>query len=105
MLNKFINWVRGKEEPAGKGNPSMDFGRYSDNNKQSGKVRRWKDADQLFKEKKYAASVDAFFDYLKDDVAGNVTYIRDDNQVRFEFYQGSKIIRGEIKDNHLSADV
>ena len=72
MLNKFINWVRGREEPAGKGNPSMDFGRYSDNNKQSGKVRRWKDADQLFKEKKYAASVDAFFDYLKDDVAGNV---------------------------------
>ncbi|ANH82999.1 hypothetical protein A8C56_20215 [Niabella ginsenosidivorans] len=105
MLNKFLNWVRGKEEPAGKGILLMDFGRYSDNNKVSGKVRRWKDADNLFKEKKYAESVDAFFDYLRDDDAENVRYTREGNHVRFEFYQGSKIIRGEIKENHLSADV
>lgn len=51
MLHKFLNWVRGKEEPAGLDNPSLDFGRYSDNNKVPGKVRRWKEADSLFKEK------------------------------------------------------
>ncbi|MCF3110494.1 hypothetical protein LL912_17035 [Niabella sp. CC-SYL272] len=105
MLNKILNWVRGKEEPSAQGNPSIEFGRYSDNNKMSGKVRRWKDADSLFKEKNYAASVDAFFDYLKDDAVQNVRYTRNGDTASFELFQGSKIIRGEIRDNRLSADV
>ncbi|MBZ4189203.1 YbjN domain-containing protein [Niabella beijingensis] len=105
MLNKFLNWVRGKEEPAAEGNPSIDFGRYSDNNKVSSKVRRWKEADNLFKEKNYAASVDAFFDYLKDDTVQNVRYARNGDTATFELFQGSKIIRGEIRENRLSADV
>lgn len=105
MFGKFLSWVRSKGEPAGKDNPSMDFGRYSDNNKVPRKVRRWKDADTLFKEKKYTESIDAFFDYLKDDNAENVRYSRNGDRAHFEFYQGSKIIRGEIRNNHLSADV
>ncbi|SDE20857.1 type III secretion system chaperone family protein [Niabella drilacis] len=105
MLNKFLNWVRGKEEPAAQNNSSIDFGRYSDNNKVPGKVRRWKEADNLFKEKSYVASVDAFFDYLKDDATQNVRYIRNGDTATFELYQGSKVIRGEIRENRLSADV
>lgn len=105
MLKNLFNWVRGKDEPSASGNSSVEFGRYSDNNKGTGKVRRWKDADNLYKEKRYNESIDAFFDYLQDDVAENVRYTRDGDNAQFEFYQGSKIIRGEIKDNHLSADV
>ncbi|MGJ7031051.1 hypothetical protein [Niabella hirudinis] len=105
MLNKFLNWVRGKEEPAAQNNIAVDFGRYSDNNKVPGKVRRWKEADNLFKEKNYAASVDAFFDYLKDDGIQNVRYTRNGDTATFELYQGSKIIRGAIRENRLSADV
>lgn len=42
---------------------------------------------------------------MKDDSAENVRYNREGEQARFEFYQGSKIVRGEIKNNHFSADV
>jgi glucose-6-phosphate 1-dehydrogenase len=57
-------------------------------------VNRWTDADNLFKEKKYTESFDAFFDYLRDDAVQNVVYERNGAEGRFQFYQGSKIVRG-----------
>src|SRR4030095_7203374 len=85
--------------------PAIFFGRYSDNNKPVEKVNRWTDADNLFKEKKYPESFDAFFEYLRDDSIGNVVHERNENSGRFEFYQGSKIVRGKYDQGHLQAEV
>ena len=86
---------RGKKKEAAI-EPAISFGRYSDNNKPVAKVNRWTDADNLFKEKKYPESLDAFFDYLRDDTVQNVVYERNGAEGRFHFYQGSKMVRGSF---------
>jgi hypothetical protein len=102
MLDKLFGRKK-KELPADE--PGVVFGRYSDNNKPAAKVNRWTDADNLFKEKKYTESIDAFFDYLKDDAAQNVVYERSGEKGRFEISQGSKIVRGLFDKEELKAEV
>ncbi|HEY6504298.1 MAG TPA: hypothetical protein VIZ28_10015 [Chitinophagaceae bacterium] len=101
MLNKIFGWGKKKEEPG----PDIFFGRYSDNNKPVVKVNRWTEADNLFKEKKYPESLDAFFEYLRDDSISNVVYERNGAEGRFEFYQGSKIVRGRFDQEQFFAEV
>jgi hypothetical protein len=74
MLEKLFG--RKKNRPETQQAPEISFGRYSDNNKSVAKVTRWTDADNLFKEKKYPESFDAFFDYLRDETRQNVVYQR-----------------------------
>ncbi|NOT50417.1 MAG: hypothetical protein HOP10_03965 [Chitinophagaceae bacterium] len=103
MFDKLFG--RGKKKEESKSGPDIFFGRYSDNNKPLAKVNRWTEADNLFKEKKYTDSFDAFFDYLRDDTVQNVVYERNGAEGRFEFYQGSKIIRGHFNNEVLKAEV
>ncbi|MEQ1675141.1 MAG: hypothetical protein ABL876_00490 [Chitinophagaceae bacterium] len=103
MLEKLFGWGK-KKEPA-QAEPEIPFGRYSDNNKPLAKVNRWTDADTFFKEKKYPESLDAFFDYLRDDTLQNVVYERNGAEGRFEFYQGSKMVRGNFDKEELKAEV
>jgi hypothetical protein len=85
--------------------PDINFGRYSDNNKTVEKVNRWTDADNLYKEKKYQESIDAFFDYLRDDAENNVMLNRNGTDFTFQIFQGSKIVRGTGNAEHLQAEV
>lgn len=101
MLDKIFGRGKKKEDPG----PAILFGRYSDNNKPVAKVSRWTDADNLFKEKKYPESLDAFFEYLRDDNTQNVVYERNGAEGRFQFYQGSKIVRGTFNNEQLQAEV
>ncbi len=103
MLDKLFGWGKKKEEPQAQ--PDIPFGRYSDNNKPMAKVARWTDADNLFKEKKYPESLDAFFEYLRDDAAQNVIYERNGTDGRFHFYQGSRIVRGSFDKDQVKAEV
>ncbi len=103
MFNKIFGKGKKKEETPSA--PDISFGRYSDNNKPVAKVNRWTDADNCFKEKKYAESLDAFFDYLRDDGLQNVVYERNGAEGRFQFYQGSKIVRGRFTSELLEAEV
>src|ERR1700730_16687224 len=103
MLDKIFGWKKKKDESPP--DPGIPFGRYSDNNKPVAKVNRWTDADALFKEKKYTDSFDAFFEYLRDDTQQNVVYERNGAEGRFQFYQGSKIIRGTFNNEKVNADV
>jgi len=101
MLEKFF----GRSKKKAEAEPAIFFGRYSDNNKPVEKVNRWTDADNLFKEKKYTESFDAFFEYLRDDSLDNVVHERNESNGRFHFYQGSKIVRGNYDKEHLKAEV
>lgn len=101
MLDKIFGWSKKKAAP----DPDIHFGRYSDNNKPLVKVNRWTDADNLYKEKKSYESLDAFFEYLRDDSIQNVVHERNDNEGRFHLYQGSKIVRGSYNNEHFYAEV
>ena len=103
MFDKLFGRNKKKEEPLPA--PAIPFGRYSDNNKPVAKVSRWTDADNLFKEKKYTESIDAFFEYLRDDQTQNVVYERNGAEGRFHLYQGSKIVRGVFNNEALKAEV
>lgn len=103
MLDKLFG--RGKKKAETQAAPNIVFGRYSDNNKPLAKVSRWTDADNLFKEKKITESFDAFFEYMRDDAAQNLIYERNGAEGRFEFYQGSKMVRGSFNNELLKAEV
>ena len=103
MFDKLFG--RGKKKEESQAPPDIVFGRYSDNNKPVTKVTRWTDADNLYKEKKYTESFDAFFDYLRDDAEQNVVYERNGAEGRFQFYQGSKIVRGSFDHELVKAEV
>lgn len=100
MFDKLFG--RGKKKPE---NPDIPFGRYSDNNKTVEKVRRWTDADNLFKQQSYYESIDAFFDYLADDKEKNVILQRTNENGTFQIFQGSKIVRGEFNKESLKAEI
>lgn len=104
MLDKIFSWSKKKSEE-GDAEPGIQFGRYSDNNKSVEKVERWNEAESLFKEKKYYESIRAFFDYLLDDDIGNVVHSGEGSKGEFEFYQGSKIIRGHYDEELFEAEV
>jgi hypothetical protein len=104
MFEKLFGW--GKKQAAETVTaPAINFGRYSDNNKTPQKIAQWTNADNLFKEKKYTESLDAFFDYLRDDAIANVQTSRDGEVLKFELSQGSKIVRGTCNARHLQAEV
>jgi hypothetical protein len=102
MLDKIFSWSKKKTEEA---EPGIRFGRYSDNNKSVEKVERWNEAESLFKERKYHESLNAFFDYLRDDEEENVFHEQDETKGQFSFYQGSKVIRGFYDEKKLEAEV
>lgn len=101
MLQRLIGWFKKRAEMR----PSIVFGRYSDNNKTIAQVSRWTAADALYREKKYQQSVEAFFDYLRDDAVNNVITERTGTQLKFTIYQGSKVVRGHCDERRLRAEV
>jgi len=101
MLDKLFGRNKKNVEPEVA--PQVLFGRYSDNNKSVAQTARWTDADNLFKEKKYFESIDAFFEYLKDDTVQNTVYERNGETGKFEIFQGSKIVKGMFNQNELKA--
>ncbi len=105
MLEKIFSWSKKKTDEVEEDVPFIQFGRYSDNNKTTQKVEKWNEAESLFKEKKYHDSIEAFFVYLKDEETANVSHRREDKGGKFEFYQGSKIIRGFYNEEYLEAEV
>jgi hypothetical protein len=104
MLSTLFNWTK-KKEGEQLAEPDIQFGRYSDNNKPVEKVEKWNEADTLFKDKKYYESIAAFFEYLRDDNADNVVHRQDGKKGTFQFYQGSKIVRGFYNEERLEAEV
>jgi hypothetical protein len=101
MFDKLFGWFRKTAEPR----PDIVFGRYSDNNKTVKQVNRWTEADNLFKDRQYQQSIDAFFEYLRDDDVRNVETDRKGEILNFTIYQGSKVVRGICNNERLSAEV
>ncbi len=93
MIDRLLKWKRRPDAIR----PDIKFGRYSDNNKSVAKAGLWTESENLFKEKEFRNSIKTFFEYLRDDEAGNVEFREVGDEFAFEIYQGSKILRGESK--------
>lgn len=103
LFDKFFG--RKEEDASPPPSSPIRFGRYSDNNKTIAKTRRWYDAEEHFKAKRYTESIEAFFDYLRDETEDNVRLRREGNNFSFEIYQGTKIVKGLIDDREITASV
>jgi len=89
VLTRLFGWGKKKKE-----SPDISFGRYSDNNKTVEKVGRWTEADSYFKQQQFHSSLDAFFDYLRDDSQQNVVWERNGSEGRFTFTREQKLSAG-----------
>lgn len=100
FFSNFFSSISTKEDIE---NPKIQFGKYSDRNKTAEQLEYWKQSIQLFENEEYLDSFEQFFKYLKDSKIENVKYTRVSEQIKFEFFQGSKVIKGYITKNEVSA--
>lgn len=87
------------------GSSLIRFGRYSDNNKSVAQTAIWFEVDRCFDEKKREEGLRLFFDYLKDPIEENVRVFPEPDGLRFELFQGSKMITGKSNAQHVRAEV
>jgi len=84
--------------------PDIRFGRYSDAYKSAEQYDHWDKALELFDEKSYQEAYDHFFTYLFDVDEKNVNWNKDENNIIFSIYQGSKIIRGKLDEKFIRVE-
>lgn len=84
--------------------PKIQFGRFSDAYKEELKYDSWDRALEQYENEEYLESYKSFFDYLLDESAENVRCEEKDNQLHFEFYQGSKKIIGIADHSRITAE-
>lgn len=80
------------------------FGRYSDAYKTAAQYKAWDTAVEEFESGAFLASVEALMSYLRDDDQDNVFWQRVEGRVTFEFFQGSRRIRGIADEQHVRAE-
>ena len=98
----FFNRIFGysyTEEPQ----PDISFGRYSDSYKTDKQYQHWDLALANFEQKKYKDCYLHFFEFLKDENEQNLKYWPEDQDIRFELYQGSKRITGKANAESFKA--
>ncbi|MCS7073481.1 MAG: YbjN domain-containing protein, partial [Bacteroidia bacterium] len=82
----------------------IKLGRFSDSDKNQFQLDNWKKAEVCFKEQKFADSLEAFLNYIRDEKTDNVHYTRLGDEIEFEILQGSKVIRGKLDGRHIEAE-
>ncbi len=81
----------------------MQMGRYSDLYHQEEKYHLWEQSNKYFENKKYIASHQCFFDFLKRQEVDNIQYKLSKGQLSFKLSQGSMIIEGVVDHEHFKA--
>ena len=79
----------------------IEFGRFLECNKPYKFTKIWKEATDLFKNKKYVESFERFLDYLENPPHSNISKKKAFDKVEFEIVHGSAIIKGTFDDNGL----
>ncbi|MCB9281190.1 MAG: hypothetical protein H6562_20045 [Lewinellaceae bacterium] len=80
------------------------LGRYSDSYKKPQNYEAWDRALEAFESGEFMEAYKAFFQYLRDDQEDNVRFWVEDQELKFEIYQGSKKICGFVNDAKLKAE-
>ena len=84
--------------------PNVHFGRYTDIYKSTVQYDAWDQAQELFEEGKYLESYRQFLIFLSDPQVDNVRYDENQEELTFEFFQGSKKITGFANKKQVVAE-
>lgn len=84
--------------------PAIRFGRYTDSYRSPAQENAFDLALEQFEEKQYLNAHIAFFKYLLNEEEQNVKAWEENGELHFEFYQGSKKIKGYANDKKLYAE-
>lgn len=84
--------------------PDIQFGRYTDAYKNTEQLAAWERSIQLFDEGKSLEAYRSFFRYLRDEAADNVKWSDKEDQLHFEFWQGSRQISGFATSEKFQAE-
>ena len=84
--------------------PNIKFGRYNDAYKSKEKYDSWDQGLDLFDKKEYEKAYLSFFDYLNDEEEQNVNHWKENGQLHFEIFHGSKRTKGVIDENGIYAE-
>ncbi len=101
MIEKIFSWFRSNTEKE----HTIGFGRYTDSFKSDKQVDFWNKSLIAFESKNYLESYDHFFNYLLDEEEENVKTTKQNGQIEFEIYQGSKVVKGLASKEKLIAEV
>ncbi|MBX2929110.1 MAG: hypothetical protein KF852_14830 [Saprospiraceae bacterium] len=74
--------------------PDLRFGRYTDSYKQADNYKAWDRAVEAFENLEYLDSFRAFLEYLRDEREENIHWTDTGDEIRFELYQGSRLVNG-----------
>jgi hypothetical protein len=74
--------------------PDIPFGRYSDAYKSDAQQAAFDSSLDLFEKGEYLNAYRSFFEYLKDERFENITFRAENEQITFEFWQGSQRVTG-----------
>lgn len=96
----FFNQVFQKKK---KDNFHIQFGKFSDRNKTTEQLKYWKESLDLYSQKDYLRSAEKFFLFIKEDKYDNVNFEIKNKKIEFNFYQGSKQIKGLIDNEKIIA--
>ncbi|MBS1629633.1 MAG: hypothetical protein JST27_06200 [Bacteroidetes bacterium] len=83
---------------------SIQFGRYSDNNKPYEKIQLWYQAQEHFKKGAFEECTALFFEYINDEEEGNLTIRKEAAGFSFNLAQGSKSIYGKSDGKRMVAE-
>lgn len=100
FISKFISSLLSKKDKSGL---NIDFGKYTEDLDISENVKIWQELPLLYAKGQIFESYKLLFDYLKNPEQQNLSYKQTDKGLEFEFYQGSKIVQGQIIDNKIFA--
>ena len=84
--------------------PSTDFGRYSDSYKTDEEFDCWDRAVSSFEHGKFVDSIVSLLEFLRIPEQNNVSWQIHKGGVRFEFWQGSRVVRGFADRTGMSAE-
>lgn len=80
------------------------LGRYSDSCKLAQNYAAWNQAQHHFEQGQFMEAYQYFFQYLRDETSDNVRFSMEDNQLRFEIFQGSRKIEGTANAQSFRAE-
>lgn len=81
--------------------PPIMFGRFTDTFKPPVKYDEWDKAIRFYEKQRYRESLLCFLEYLKSDELDNVQYQQIEDNISFDFLQGSKKIVGILTDTGI----
>ena len=107
LNDKMSIWDRlfgNNPSPATADQPNYRFGRYSDAYKDKSAYDFWDRSLNALEDGDFRRSFTSFLQYLRDPEEDNVKWKEEDDDIYFEFYQGSKRITGKANNEGLRAE-